>query len=175
MRCPVMYHFRIGSVKTLSLQEGTASLKNCVLMGRALAGQEGARRLEQQERWEEGPPGSAGVPPACTAVACRSVSLGCGTRPPSRRERHRPGRSGVPAPLPVELRGGVGRGGAKTRAGGTPALPGGSLRSLRGAAVGPCHSRCPKPCHFQCPLTSWKQKNGINFLKQTSLYNRLNT
>ena len=43
--------------------------------------------LEQQERWDMGPPGSAGVPPACTPVTCRSVSLRCGTRrasaPPS--------------------------------------------------------------------------------------------
>ena len=43
-------------------------------------------------------------------------------------------------------------------AGETPALPGGrlfpSLLLLEGAALRPCHLRCPKPCHFQCPLTS---------------------
>ena len=70
-------------------------------------------------------PGSAGVPPACYPVACRSVSLRCGTRPPCRRERHGPGRSRVLAPLPVDPGGGDDRGCAKTCAGGTPALPGG--------------------------------------------------
>ena len=38
---------------------------------------------EEQECWEEAPPGSAGVPPACTTVACCSVSLGWGTRHPA--------------------------------------------------------------------------------------------
>ena len=71
------------------------------------------------------PPGSAGVPPACTAVAFRSVSLRCSSRPPCRRERHGPGRSRVLAPLPVGLGGEDGRGCAKACAGGTPALPGG--------------------------------------------------
>ena len=71
------------------------------------------------------PPGSAGVPPACYPIACRSVSLRCGTRPPCRRERHGPGRSRVLAPLPVDPGGGDDRGCAKTCAGGTPALPGG--------------------------------------------------
>ncbi len=80
--------------------------------------------LEEQERSEEAPPGSAGVPPACTPVGCRSVSLRCGARPPCRRERHGLGRSRVLAPLPVELSGGDGRGCANTCAGGTPALPG---------------------------------------------------
>ena len=44
------------------------------------------------------PPGSAGVPPACYSVACRSVSQRWGSRPPCRRERHGLGRSRVPAP-----------------------------------------------------------------------------
>ena len=73
----------------------------------------------------DAPPGSAGVPPACYPVACRSVSLRCGTRPPCRRERHGLGRSRVLAPLPVDPVRGDGRGGAKTCADGTPALPGG--------------------------------------------------
>ncbi len=47
-----------------------------------------------------GPPGSAGVPPACYAVRCRSVSLRCDARPPSWRERHGPGPSRAPASLP---------------------------------------------------------------------------
>ena len=47
------------------------------------------------------PPGSAGVSPACYSVACPSVSLQGGTRPPRRRERHGLGRSRVLAPLPV--------------------------------------------------------------------------
>ena len=68
-------------------------------------------------------PASAGVPPACTPVRCRSVSLRCGTRPLCRRERHGLGRGRVLALLPVEPGGGVGRGCAKTCAGGTPALP----------------------------------------------------
>ncbi len=76
-----------------------------------------------------GPPGSAGVPPACTPVRFRSVSLPCGTRPPCRRVRHGLGRSRVPAPLPVGPGGGDEPGCGKTCAGGTPALPGG-LRSL---------------------------------------------
>ena len=70
-----------------------------------------------------GPPGSAGVPPACTPVACRSVSLRCGTRPPCRRERHGLGRSRAVSPLPVEPGGGDGQGCARTCAVGTPALP----------------------------------------------------
>ena len=39
------------------------------------------------------PPGSAGVPPACTAVAIRSVCLRCITRQRRRQERREPGRS----------------------------------------------------------------------------------
>ena len=76
-----------------------------------------------------GPPGNAGVPPACYPVAYRSVSLRCGTRPPCRRELHGLGRSRVLAPAPVDPGGGNARGFAKTCAGGTPALPGG-LHSL---------------------------------------------
>ena len=72
-----------------------------------------------------GPPGSAGVPPACTPVAHRSVSLRCGTRPPCRRQRHGLGQSWVLAPLPLEPGGGDSRGCARPCAGGTPALPGG--------------------------------------------------
>ncbi len=71
------------------------------------------------------PPGSAGVPPACCPLGCRSVSLRCCSRPPCRREPHGPGRSRGRAPLPVEPGGGDGKGCAKTCAGGTPALPGG--------------------------------------------------
>ena len=55
-----------------------------------------------------GPPGSAGVPPACCPVAWRSVSLRSGTRPRCRRERNGLGRSRVLEPLPVELGGGDG-------------------------------------------------------------------
>ena len=73
----------------------------------------------------DAPPGSAGVPPACCPLGCRSVSLRCCSRPPCRREPHGPGRSRGRAPLPVEPGGGDGKGCAKTCAGGTPALPGG--------------------------------------------------
>ena len=70
------------------------------------------------------PPGSAGVPPACTHVACRQVSVRISTRPPCRRERHGPGRSRVLGPLPVHPGRRNGRGYARICAGGTPALPG---------------------------------------------------
>ena len=99
-----------------------------------------AGALEEQEWWEEAPPGSAGVPPACTPVASRSVSLRCGTRPLCRRVRHGRGRSRVLGPLPVEPGGGDERGCAKSCAGGTPALPGGlhpltSLQQRRSSAL----------------------------------------
>ena len=55
----------------------------------------------EAEAWR--PPGNAGVPPACTPVACHSVSPRFGARPPCRRERHGLGRSRVLASLPVEL------------------------------------------------------------------------
>ena len=42
------------------------------------------------------PPGSAGVPPASSPFACRSVSPRFGSRPPCRREPHGPGRSRAP-------------------------------------------------------------------------------
>ena len=71
------------------------------------------------------PPGSAGVPPACCPFGCRSVSLRCCSRPPCRREPHRPGRSRGRAPLPVDSGGGDGRSCGRICAGGTPALPGG--------------------------------------------------
>jgi len=80
----------------------------------AAARQPDAGRLGEQECWEEVPPGSAGVPPACYPVACRSVSLRCGTRPPCRREHHGPSRSPVLAPLSVDPGGGDGRGCGKT-------------------------------------------------------------
>ena len=67
-----------------------------------LSPQAGACPLWEQECWEEAPPGSAGVPPACASVAFRSVSLRCGTRPRCRRVRHGLGRSRVLAPMPVE-------------------------------------------------------------------------
>ena len=76
-------------------------------------------------RDESGPPGNAGVPPASSPFACRSVSLRCRSRPPCRREPHGPGRSRALAPLPVDRGGGDGRGYGKNCAGGTPALPGG--------------------------------------------------
>ena len=50
---------------------------------------------------EDAPPGSAGVPPACNAVGCRSVSLRLGALPPWRRERPGLSRGRVPAPLSV--------------------------------------------------------------------------
>ena len=71
------------------------------------------------------PPGSAGVPPASSPFAWRSVSLRCDSRPPCRREPHGPSRSRAMAPLPVAPGGGDGRGCARICAGGTPALPGG--------------------------------------------------
>ena len=77
-------------------------------------------------------PGSAGVPPACCPFGCRSVSLRCCSRPPCRREPHRPGRSRGRAPFPVDPSGGDGRGCARLGAGGTPALPGG-LPSMTGS------------------------------------------
>ena len=95
------------------------------------ASQEGAGRLSEghspdiPHRTIGAPPGSAGVPPACNPIACRSVSLRCGTRPPCRREGHGPGRSRILAPLSVEPGERDGRGCARTCAGGTPALPGG--------------------------------------------------
>ena len=70
-------------------------------------------------------PGSAGVPPACCPFGCRSVSLRCCSRPPCRRDQHRPGRRKAVAPFPVDPSGGDGRGCARLGAGGTPALPGG--------------------------------------------------
>ena len=70
-------------------------------------------------------PGSAGVPPACCPVGCRSVSLRCCSRPPCRREPHGPGRSRGRAPLPVDSGEGDGRSCERICAGGTPALPGG--------------------------------------------------
>ena len=70
-------------------------------------------------------PGSAGVPPACCPLGCRSVSLRCCSRPPCRREPHGPGRSRGRAPLPVDCGGGDGRSCGRIGAGGTPALPGG--------------------------------------------------
>ena len=73
----------------------------------------------------DAPPGSAGVPPASSPVACRSVSLRCGIRPHCQREPHGPGRSRGTAPLPVDSGGGDGRSCERICAGGTPALPGG--------------------------------------------------
>ena len=43
----------------------------------------GACSLEEQERWEEGPPGNAGVPPACNPVAYRSISCDAAPRHPA--------------------------------------------------------------------------------------------
>ena len=74
----------------------------------------------------DAPPGSAGVPPACCPLGCRSVSLRCCSRPPCRREPHGLGRSRGRAPLPVDSGGGDGRSCGRICAGGTPALPGGS-------------------------------------------------
>ena len=65
------------------------------------ARQAGVRPLEEHERLKEAPPGSAGVPPAFTPVACPSVSLRWYTRPPNRRERHGLGRSRALTSLPV--------------------------------------------------------------------------
>ncbi len=88
-----------------------------------------------------GPPGSAGVPPACTPVASRSVSLRCPTPSPCRWKQHGLGRSSVRAPLPVYPGGGDGHGCARTCAGGTPALPGGPqpmTSSQQRSSIGLC-------------------------------------
>ena len=71
----------------------------------------------------EAPSGSAGVSPACTPVACRSVFLRYGARSPCRREPPGLGRSRIVGPLPVEpgWRRGVRL--CQCCAGGTPALP----------------------------------------------------
>ena len=101
-----------------------------------------------------GPPGSAGVPPACTPVGCRSVSLRRGTRPPCRRERHGLGRSNALAPLPVEPGGGDDRGCAKSCAGGTPALPGGlppMTSSHPRSSICICVHSCPFVVRLQQP------------------------
>ena len=45
-------------------------------------------------------PGSAGVPPACCPFGCRSVSLRCCSRPPCRRDQHRPGRRKASGAVP---------------------------------------------------------------------------
>ena len=67
-----------------------------------------------------GPPGSAGVPPACTPVAFRSVSLRFGPRPPCRRERHGSGPGRALVRLPVESVGEEGPGCAENTAEETP-------------------------------------------------------
>ena len=72
----------------------------------------------------DAPPGSAGVPPACCPLGCRSVSLRCCSRPPCRRQPHGPGRSRGRAPLPVDSGGGDGRSCGRICAGVPPALPG---------------------------------------------------
>ena len=69
------------------------------------------------------PPGSAGVPPAFSSLAFRSVSPRCGTRPRCRRELHGTDRSRAMTPLPVCPGRGDGRGCAGICAGATPALP----------------------------------------------------
>ena len=84
---------------------------------------------------ETTPPGSAGVSPASSPFACRSVSLRCGSRPSCRREPHGPGRCRAMAPLPVDPGGGDGRGCTRICAGGTPALPGGFIQGHRATKV----------------------------------------
>ena len=83
-----------------------------------------ARRIPPPHHRDD-TPGSAGVPPACCPLGCRSVSLRCCSRPPCQREPHGPGRSRALAPLPVDSGGGDGRSCGRICAGGTPALPGG--------------------------------------------------
>ena len=104
---------------------------------------------------EEAPPGSAGIPPACTFVRCHSVSLRCGTRPHCRRERDGLGRSRVLAPLPVEPGGGNDQGCGKTCAGGTPALPG-RLHPLT-SSHGPEPSRALSASAFACGAALWRR------------------
>ena len=69
-------------------------------------------------------PGSAGVPPASCSFGRRRASVRCCRQPPCLREPHRPGRRRAMALFPVDPSGGDGRGCARLRAGGTPALPG---------------------------------------------------
>ena len=91
------------------------------------------------------PPGSAGVSPASSPFACRSVSLRCGSRPSCRREPHGPGRCRAMAPLPVDPGGGEGRGCTRICAGGTPALPGRPTAPMDARAPGGLHPRTS--CH----------------------------
>ena len=94
-----------------------------------------------------GPPGSAGVPPACTPVACRSASLRWRTRPRCRQEPHGPDRSRALASLPVEPGRADGPRCARNCAGGTPALPGG-LHPVTSSQ--PRRSRSSLPCGLSC-------------------------
>ena len=120
------------------------------------------------------PTGSAGVPPACTPVACCSVSPRWGTRAPCRRKRQGMGRSRVLAPLPSEPGGGDGPSCARTCAGGTPALPGGPSSHhsccLRGhapscrAKVLPVGSSESETALFQARHTfANRGRNGVSF------------
>ena len=97
--------------------------------------------LEEQERWKEAPPGRAGVPPACTPVDCRSVSLRRGTR-----------QTGAPSSRAARV-----MGGGPTRERGRPARMHSALRAAQfpcdvapghpagGNGKGPCQSRVLTP------------------------------
>ena len=87
----------------------------------------GARRLSENSpagyppsHHRDDPPGSAGVPPASSALGCRSVSLRWRTRPPCRREPHGHGPSRARASLPVDPGRGDGRGFASVVRAGRP-------------------------------------------------------
>ena len=111
-------------------------------------------------------PGSAGVPPACCPLGCRSVSLRCCSRPPCRREPHGPGRSRGRAPLPVDSGGGDGRSCGRICAGGTPALPGG-LPPMTGS-----HQRDKSAEAFWRQL-SLKEVHQSSCLKQNLFHSRM--
>ena len=111
-------------------------------------------------------PGSAGVPPACSPLGCRSVSLRCCSRPPCRREPHGPGRSRGRAPLPVDSDGGDGRSCGRICAGGTPALPGG-LPPMTGS-----HQRDKSAQAFWRQL-SLKEVHQSSCLKQNLFHSRM--
>ena len=73
--------------------EGTRSVTVLPHRHRPWPGESARAPLRSKSDGRRRPPGSAGVPPACTPVTCRSVTLRCDTRPPGRRERHGPGNS----------------------------------------------------------------------------------
>ena len=137
------------------IHEGSPS-ETVLRMGRPAARQAGAPPPEEQEGWEQSPPGSAGVPPA-------PVRAQPGPTPPARIKRE-PGHGSPPTPTEAASAGRVdSRGGGERMRAGRPRSRGhpAGLSRIR-PVCSPCCAPASRPVDpvYRCSMLQQTELTG---------------